>query len=165
MSIKTIAQRCHLSLIYQAVGRGGEIGQSAYPHFSADAHFGGLSADWTQIKTAKLKSFHVFNHSSSVELDVIHALACYLISTKDRAGDTFLFPDLQQLSKGVAAKVSTVFTEFDANTSFTSKVLSMIEFVVDLYLFVLIVHIELTGRPRKHDCGQGISDRGSHARL
>jgi hypothetical protein len=45
---------------------------------------------------------------------MLHALACYLITTKDRAShDSFLFPDLQQLKKGVASKVSTVVVEFD----------------------------------------------------
>ena len=100
ISAMGIGQWCHTALIYQGAGRGGDIAQaeSAYPHVLADAHFGGIHFDWTQMKTAKFTSLITEICWSS--------MPCIALVTFHHDGHgSFPFPDFQEISRGVATKV------------------------------------------------------------
>ncbi len=96
-----------------------------------DTYFGGAYLDWNQSKTAKVKWLTMFNHAWSLEQDVFHALACFLVYHRGTAAcaDNFLFNELAALQKGgVAPKLNTGLAEFadatGAETTFTMKVSS-----------------------------------------
>jgi hypothetical protein len=130
---KYAALRCYTSFVKQAVGRGGEVAQCVHTTFRPDAYFGGVYMDWNQSKTAKTKGLHVFNHASSLEMDPLHALACYLVfdrSSADVLDQDFMFPELAVLAKGgVAPKLNLGLSEYaeavNADTHYTMKVAAL----------------------------------------
>ena len=77
-----LEERAILTILYHAVGRGGEVALTVWENVSWDADGNHKALDWGETKTSNqyLMTFHP--DASGWVLDAIHALACYVSSSK-----------------------------------------------------------------------------------
>jgi hypothetical protein len=108
------ADRKNLLLVFQCVGRSGEVANCTYSSLRVDSYHGCIYLDWNQTKTSKSKRVHIFAHRDHLELCAIHALACYFFSnagTNDaQGGEELAFNEITIAS--AASQFDSVFRTF-----------------------------------------------------
>ena len=111
-------ERCILTTLFHAVGRGGEISASTWNSAYFHALEGMLVFDWREYKKANeyVMTFHP--DAKSFVIDEFHAIACYLLAGQGRhdamaarvpGGTNWIFPAYVNMADGGAAsKVSRI---------------------------------------------------------
>ena len=109
-----LEERAIFTILYHAVGRGGEVALTVWENVSWDADGNHIALDWGETKTSNqyLMTFHP--DASDWVLDAIHALACYVLAnpssskgSTSEADITYMFPAYASIGN-VSDKVSRV---------------------------------------------------------
>ena len=101
--------------IFNCAGRAGELSKTTWQNLTFDRHFRCLVLDWSQPKTAKVKSMHVFPARAGFATDPFHALFCYLILSATNGQSDFIWEELASV-KSSSEKVNNIFGEFYSHT-------------------------------------------------
>ena len=115
-----LQQRCWLAILYQAVGRGGEIKRQDFTEWMWHPTYEALDIGWTELKLLEKYAMPMVPHRNHFLNDFYHCLASFWAVERglfrsdgdERAIANFLFPDLHSLNgSGVTKKVTAVIRE------------------------------------------------------
>jgi hypothetical protein len=116
-----LQQRCWLTILYQAVGLGGEIKRQDFVEWMWHPTFEVINIGWTEMKQLEKYAMPMVPHRNHFLNDVYHSLGSFwavergLFRADDpdaRAIANFVFPDLHSLNdSGVSKKVTAVIRE------------------------------------------------------
>jgi hypothetical protein len=112
-------ERCVILVLYHAVGRGGEVSTSTWNSAQWEDGREFLSFDWGELKKGQQYTMTFHPDAKGWELDVYHAIACYLIgghgkakastSTSATKGVNWILPGYVDMKDGGAStKVSHI---------------------------------------------------------
>jgi hypothetical protein len=106
-------RRAAIVINWLAVGRAGEVALMTWNCLSLPTSGEYLTADWAQKKTSTFQPMSFFPDRSSYEIDYLHCLASYLITSRGKLGEqTFIFSQLQKM-RAPATKLTTWLKEKD----------------------------------------------------
>ena len=106
-SPESFMRRAAIVINWLAVGRAGEVALMTWNCLSLPTSGEYLTGDWAQKKTSTFQPISFFPDRSSYEIDYLHCLASYLITSRGKLGEqTFIFPQLQKM-RAPATKLTT----------------------------------------------------------
>jgi hypothetical protein len=112
---KYFARRWYQDASWYSAGRVGEIAKMTADHLTFDSEFRNLRADWTQLKTGKMKVIFWNNHATDYVACPLNALYAHLVTSRtDQPRDNFLFVELCDLQKP-SNKIGESYRDFYAD--------------------------------------------------
>lgn len=105
--------RAVMLCLYHAIGRGGEVSTLNFQMMNWDENDDILWTGWHEAKTSQENEISYHPDRLSYKVDVIHALACYIVTQGGRlnSGDPetkdWLFPEFYNLASGGASSKAT----------------------------------------------------------
>lgn len=104
-------RRAVLTIVYSAVGRGGEVAQASWSNMRWDVEEECVVMDWANLKNSTQKGMTLHPDFSNMECCVFHSIAC-LLAMRGHIQSSWLFPELNALKNSCVYKLTSYLRDF-----------------------------------------------------